>query len=238
MPPATGAIAGAAHDQRDVGGLVERVAPLLLQAAVRAEQVAVVGGEHDDRVVGHARRLERVEDPADRLVDDLVQVVVEPAVGQIGGLVGEHLRPHLLELLLARGPPGERVAPATAPRGCRARCRRLARSRAAARRGHRRTRCRAGSRTTRPRATARRSEACARSPNSSTTCSANTPSRTVPQSDFAAPWGSRPIHPEKPNGFKPIRLAVRLDRVGDGTTVVVGRHHTFVAARDREIRRG
>ena len=38
------------------------------------------------------------------------------------------------------------------------------------------------------------------SSNSSTTCSAKTPSRTVPQSDLAAPWGSRPIQPEKPKG--------------------------------------
>ncbi|HVC66780.1 MAG TPA: hypothetical protein VND44_04230 [Acidimicrobiales bacterium] len=38
------------------------------------------------------------------------------------------------------------------------------------------------------------------SSKSSTTCSAETPSRTVPQADFAGPWGSRPIHPENPNG--------------------------------------
>ena len=43
-------------------------------------------------------------------------------------------------------------------------------------------------------------DAAASSSNSSTTCSANTPSRTVPQSAFAAPWGSRPIQPENPNG--------------------------------------
>ena len=44
------------------------------------------------------------------------------------------------------------------------------------------------------------SRAAASSPNSSTTCSAKTPSRTVPQSDLAAPCGSRPIHPENPKG--------------------------------------
>jgi hypothetical protein len=42
----------------------------------------------------------------------------------------------------------------------------------------------------------------ASSSNNSTTCSAKTPSRIVPQSDFAAPWGSRPIHPENPNGSR------------------------------------
>src|SRR3954454_12453402 len=50
-------------------------------------------------------------------------------------------------------------------------------------------------------------DASTRSSNNSTTCSANTPSRTVPQSDLEAPWGSRPIHPENPNGFN--RSALR-----------------------------
>ena len=49
---------GPGDQQRHPGGLVEGVAPLLHQAAVGAEQVAVVGGEHHDGVVGHARRLE------------------------------------------------------------------------------------------------------------------------------------------------------------------------------------
>ena len=49
--------------------------------------------------------------------------------------------------------------------------------------------------------------ACTSSSNNSTTCSANTPSRTVPQSDFDGAMGSRPIHPEKPNGFN--RSALR-----------------------------
>ena len=156
MPPAIGCDAGAAHDERDVCRFVERVAPLLLQAAVGAEQVAMVGREHDDRVVGHARRLQRVEDPPDRLVDDLVEVVVELAVRQVERLVGDHLWPHRLEQLLARGPAGERV-------GLRGRLGDVghgvvdtARNRAATCTARRRTRCRAGSRTRRPRATVRR----------------------------------------------------------------------------------
>ena len=43
-------------------------------------------------------------------------------------------------------------------------------------------------------------DAVARSSKRPMICSANTPSRTVPLSDFAAPCGSRPIHPENPNG--------------------------------------
>ena len=51
---------------------------------------------------------ERVEDPTDRLVDDLVEVVVELPIGQVGGLLGDHLRPERLELLLAgRRPANE-----------------------------------------------------------------------------------------------------------------------------------
>jgi hypothetical protein len=53
-PTVDGRDVESAHKQRYVGGLVERVAPLLLKAAVRAEQVTVVRGEHDDGVVGHA----------------------------------------------------------------------------------------------------------------------------------------------------------------------------------------
>ena len=131
--------------------------------------------------------VERVEDPPDRLVDQLVQVVVEAPVREVGGLLVEHLRPHGLELLLARRPSRERV-------GLRRRFGNLGhgvvgrrRTRAAAPTVRRRTRCRAGSRTTPPRATARRRARAASSPNSSTTCSANTPSRTAPQSAFAAP---------------------------------------------------
>ena len=57
--------------------------------------------------------------------------------------------------------------------------------------------------------------AAARSSNSSTTCSANTPSRMVPQSDLAAPWGSRPIQPENPKGSR--RSALRYASIPAGS---------------------
>ena len=80
--------------------------------------------------------VERVEDPPDRLVDQLVQVVVEAAVGHVGGLLGEHLRPEPHELLLARAAGLRTSRTATAPRRSRARCRRADRTRGAARRDH------------------------------------------------------------------------------------------------------
>ena len=42
--------------ERHPGGLVVEVEPLLVEAAVGAEQVAVVGGAHEDGVVGARRR--------------------------------------------------------------------------------------------------------------------------------------------------------------------------------------
>ena len=81
------------HDHRHADRLVVGVAPLLLHAAVRAEHVAVVGGEHHDGVVGHARRVERFEDPPDRLIDQLVQGVVEAPVRHVGLLLVDHLPP-------------------------------------------------------------------------------------------------------------------------------------------------
>ena len=53
---------------------------------MRTEQVAVVGREHDDGVVGEAARVELVEDAHDRGVDQHVQVVVEPPVLEVGVL--------------------------------------------------------------------------------------------------------------------------------------------------------
>ena len=43
-----------------------------LHPAVRAEHVAVIGGEHHDGVVGHPRRVEGFEDARDRVVDELL----------------------------------------------------------------------------------------------------------------------------------------------------------------------
>ena len=95
--------------ERDADRLVERVVPLLHQAAVRPEQVAMVGGAHDDRVVAEPGVVERLEDAFDRAVDELVQVVVEAPVREIRRLVPQDPRPGLLELLLAARPSRERV---------------------------------------------------------------------------------------------------------------------------------
>ena len=73
------------------------------------------------------------------------------------------------------------------------------------------------------------------SPNSSTTCSANTPSRTAPESAGLAPCASRPIQPENPNGSSRSALRYATTASGIGLPVVVRRHQTFVASRDREI---
>ena len=129
-------------EQRNADCLVERVVPLLLHTAVGAQQVAMVGGEHDDRVIGHARVVERLKDPADGLIDQLVEVVVEASIRHVDGLLGDHLRPELEELLLASSAGDPRSRSARGPRRCRARCRQGARTREAARRAHRRTRCR------------------------------------------------------------------------------------------------
>ena len=59
------------------------------------------------------------------------------------------------------------------------------------------------------------SSAAASSPNSSTTCSANTPSRTKPLSALSAPCGSRPIQPGEPERVEPVGPAVGVDRGGD-----------------------
>ena len=69
----------------------------------------MVGGEDDDGVVGHARRVQRVEDVHDRRVDELHQVVVETPVRIVGRLLVEHLRPQVEELPLRSRTPGERV---------------------------------------------------------------------------------------------------------------------------------
>jgi hypothetical protein len=53
-PARSGSHPWAFDQEGDPDGLVEGVVPLLLHPAVGAEQVAVVGGEHDDGVVGHA----------------------------------------------------------------------------------------------------------------------------------------------------------------------------------------
>ena len=108
-PPGRRGHAGPGDEQRHAKRLVERVVPLLHHPAVGAEQVPVVGGEHDHGVVGEAGVGERIQDPADSPVHEPVQGVVEAAVREVGGLREEHLRPHLGELLVAGRPARERV---------------------------------------------------------------------------------------------------------------------------------
>ena len=109
-PAGDGGNAGTLHDHWYAGRLVVRVAPLLLQPTVRAEQIPVVGGEHDDRVISHARRpRETSRIRPNRLIDQLLQVVVQAAIRHVGRLFGGHRGPDPLELLLTRGPTGERV---------------------------------------------------------------------------------------------------------------------------------
>ena len=69
----------------------------------------MVGGEHHDGVVGHARRVERFEDAPDRLIDQLLQRVVEAPVPLVGLLLVDHLPPELGPLLLTGRAARERV---------------------------------------------------------------------------------------------------------------------------------
>src|SRR5690606_12220804 len=66
-----GAVPDPGDRERHPGRLVVQVEPLLVEAAVRAEQVAVVGGAHDDGVC-RAGTVElagdRTADPVDRPV--------------------------------------------------------------------------------------------------------------------------------------------------------------------------
>ena len=80
-------VADAGDDERHPGGLVVEVEPLLVQPAVGAEQLAVVGGAHQHRVVGAAFG-DGAADPVDRRVDLGVQPVVEVAVALRVALVG------------------------------------------------------------------------------------------------------------------------------------------------------
>ena len=70
---------GGGDDERYVEGLLVGDCPLLEHVAMGAEDVAVVGGEDDDGVVEEAGGLEGEVNVADVLVDDLVEVVVDPA---------------------------------------------------------------------------------------------------------------------------------------------------------------
>ena len=194
----------------------------------------MIGREDHDRVVGHARRLQRVEDPPDRLIDDLVQVVVELPVRQVGGCSAIICGHTDLNSSWHAGRPanesdcegGSGMSGTVSSDGSKPR-----------------------SNLYRPPANAMSCgftndatashgpslAACASSPNNSTTCSANTPSRTVPQSDFEGAMRLTADPPGETERVQPIRLAVRLHRVGDGAAVVVGCHHAFVAARDLQI---
>ena len=198
------------------------------------EKVAVIGGEHDDGVVGHPRGLERVEDPPDGLIDHLEQVVVETAVGDVGGLLGDHLRPQRLELLLARRAAGERVALRwrLGDVGHRVVGRRepeeqlveTARERDVVRVHERRDR--------EPRPVAGRLGQVAEQVDHLLGEHA-VPYRAAVGLRRAVGLSADPAG--EPERVEPIGLAVGVDRRGDGSTVVVGGHQALVAPRDRQV---
>ena len=99
------------HDERHVRGLLIHAVPLLVHAAVRAEQVPVVGGEEDDRVLRHVRvRVQRVEHPLDLVVHVLLELVVEaPVLLEVRHRL-ENLRVLLHVVRLAVGLGGEVLA--------------------------------------------------------------------------------------------------------------------------------
>jgi hypothetical protein len=101
--------ARAGDEQWDAHRFLVRVVPLLLLTPVRAEHLAMVGGEHDDGVVGEAVGVECVEGPLDHAVDQPVQPQVEAAVLDVGGLRVEKLRPEVAERRLRRRAAVERV---------------------------------------------------------------------------------------------------------------------------------
>ena len=78
-PRLGGVLADPGDHERHPGGLVVEVEPLLVQPAVRAEQIAVVGGADQHRVLRTAVR-HGAAHPVDRGVDLGVQPVVEVAV--------------------------------------------------------------------------------------------------------------------------------------------------------------
>ena len=68
--------------ERHSDGLVVQLVPLLVQPAVRAEEVAVIGAEHEHGIVGVVG--DGFADPVDRAVDVVVEAVIElPVLGRV-----------------------------------------------------------------------------------------------------------------------------------------------------------
>ena len=66
--------------ERHSDGFVVELVPLLVQSAVRAEEVAVIGAEHEHGIVGVVG--DGFADPVDRAVDVVMEAVVElPVLG-------------------------------------------------------------------------------------------------------------------------------------------------------------
>ncbi|CKS82714.1 Uncharacterised protein [Mycobacterium tuberculosis] len=86
-------LADAGNDERHPGCLVIEVEPLLVQSAMRSEQIAMVGGAHQHGILGSALG-DRAAHPVDRPVDLGVQAVVEvPVALRVAGIVAaDHTR--------------------------------------------------------------------------------------------------------------------------------------------------
>ena len=68
--------------ERHSDGLVVELVPLLVQSAVRAEEVAVIGAEHEHGIVGVVG--DGFADPIDRAVDVVMEAVVKlPVLGRV-----------------------------------------------------------------------------------------------------------------------------------------------------------
>ena len=80
-------VAGAHHHERHAGGLVVEVEPLLVEPAVRAEELAVVARAHQQGMLGAALG-DRSPHPVERAVDLGVEAVVQVAVLLGVGAVG------------------------------------------------------------------------------------------------------------------------------------------------------
>ncbi len=167
-------------------------------------------------------------------VDDLVEPEVEPSVVGVGGLLVEHRRPRRAVLLLAPGAAGERVA----LRRCFARVGdRLVEVGEAEElpsgAGERDVVWVHERRHGEPRASSGRRRGSRTAPRPGRRTARHARGRCLP---LAMPCGSRPIHPEKPNGASRSACGTR-PRVQVGwCRCRRSSSQSDVAARDRDVR--